>query len=252
MSDNTELRKQDNLPVGAEDEMFGFEEARQEDNVIPRIKVVNALSPERKEKLAEEGDLVNSLSREVIPAGSRFIPVKMYYSNIWWNPERGDDQRMFCRSADGRIGVPADGGSLVCESCKNNQFDNTKQGKEAQPECTMYMNFLGFFVGNPSPVVLSFAKTNYNEGKKLYSMAKSMMKSIWTYNYELSSKMVSKNGNEWYIITAKMGTENTPEDKAFATNLYKVFEKVMLNVDYEDTAAFAGTSNVDEQTAAEI
>lgn len=252
MSDNTEVRTQNNLPVNTNDEMLGFEEARQEDNVIPRIKVVNALSPERKEKLAEEGDLVNSLSREVIPAGSRFIPVKMYYSNIWWNPERGDDQRMFCRSADGRIGIPADGGTLVCADCKKNQFDNSKQGKEAQPECTMYMNFLGFFEGNPAPVVLSFSKTNYNEGKKLYSMAKSMMKSIWNYNYELGSKMISKNGNDWYIITAKMGSENTPEDKAFAANLFKVFEKSMLNVDYEDTAAFTGSSNIDEQTAAEI
>jgi hypothetical protein len=242
------------LPMNQYDEeMFGFEEAKQEDQVIPRIKVINALSPERKEKIADEGELLNSLTKEKVTPDMLFIPIKMYYSNIWWNPDRGDDQRMFCRSADGRIGVPFDGGALVCKDCKKNLFDNTKQGKDAQPLCTSYMNFLGFFSGIPVPVVLSFARTNYNEGKKMLSIAKSLMRSIWSYGYILDSKLISKNGNDWYIITSKLGPETSDEDKAFAMQLYKVYEQTAsLKVDYEDIATANGGSAVDEQTSNEI
>lgn len=241
-----------NLPVNQTEEMYGFEEARPEDQVIPRIKVVNALSPERKEKIAEEGDLINSLTKEKIPTDARFIPIKVYYSNIEWNPDRGDDQRMFCRSFDGRIGQPFEGGTLACADCKRNQFDNSKQGKEAQPPCTSYMNFLGFFEGCPQPVVLSFAKTNYNEGKQMLSMGKSLMRSIWAYNYILGSKLKSKNGNDWFIIVPQLGSETSEEDQAFAKMLFKVYENRSFNVDYEDAAAPVGGAAPDETTASEI
>ena len=64
---------------------YGFEETDSKDIVIPRIKVINALSPERVDGEAQEGDILNSLTHEDVK-GKRFIPVKQYYSNIHWNP----------------------------------------------------------------------------------------------------------------------------------------------------------------------
>ena len=160
---------------------YGFEETNAKDIIIPRIKVINALSPERLDGEAVEGDVINSLTKESIK-GERFVPIKQYYSNIQWNPERNAELRIFCRSFDGRIGNDGTG-VLTCAACKKNMFDNTKTGREAQPLCTAYLNFLGFFEGNPMPVVLSFAKTNYNEGKKLLSIARSMRCAVWSYAY---------------------------------------------------------------------
>ena len=229
---------------------YGFEETRQEDIIVPRIKVINALSPERQDKIADEGDILNSLTQEKLN-GRKFIPVKQYYSNIEWNPDRTAETRIFCRSLDGRIGQNNDG-ALVCDSCKRNQFDNTKSGKEAQPACTSYLNFLGFFEDDPMPVVLSFAKTNYNEGKKLLSIAKSMRKPIWAYGYVLDSKEITKDKNRWYIITARMSGQTAEELQEFASALYLTYQNTAVNTDYEDTGYGDTSVEVDQSIKAEI
>ena len=66
---NTELSSQ------VEEQVYGFEDSNSSDIVIPRIKVINALSPERQDGLAEEGDVINSLTKDSV-ANKRFIPIK--------------------------------------------------------------------------------------------------------------------------------------------------------------------------------
>ena len=230
---------------------YGFEETNSEDIIIPRIKVINALSPERLDGIAVEGDVLNSLTQENI-SGLRFIPIKQYYSNICWNTDRDAEQRILCRSFDGKIGQD-DAGSIPCVSCGKNKFDNTKQGKDAQPLCTAYLNFLGFFAGNPMPVVLSFAKTNYNEGRKMLSIAKSMRSSIWDYAYTLTGKQVTKDKNRWYIIVPQMSDATTPDERALAFELYKAYSDLLVKADYEDTGySDVANGSIDSTTAEEI
>lgn len=227
---------------------YGFEETKSEDIIVPRIKIVQALSPERKDKYADEGDIINSLTKEAI-GDVRFIPVKQYYSNIEWNPDRSSELRMLCRSFDGITGTCQDG-VRSCAACKRNTFDNTKTGKEAQPPCTAYLNFLGFFEGDPMPVIVSFAKTNYNEGKKMLSLAKSLRASLWNYGYKFTAKEVTKNGNTWYIIVPKAAGETSPEDRQYAYQLYSTYLNTTVNADYEDTGAVSDA--IDDNIAAEI
>ena len=229
---------------------YGFEETKNEDIIIPRIKVIQALSPERLDGIAVEGELLNSLTQEKMN-GRKFIPIKQYYSNIYWNPDRQADPRMFCRSIDGRVGQNDDG-ALTCAACKKNLFDNAKTGREAQPLCTSYLNFLGFFEGDSMPVVLSFARTNYNEGKKLLSIAKSMRCAAWNYAYSIETKKVTKDKNVWYNLILHMAGETTPETRALAFQLYKAYESVAIKAEYEDTATFEGSTETDDVTASEI
>ena len=56
-----ELANQTEAPMGFEDEEAG-------DMIIPRIKVIQTLSPERKDKLADEGDIINSLTKSLFPS----------------------------------------------------------------------------------------------------------------------------------------------------------------------------------------
>ena len=237
------------LPVDYTPEpMYGFEESRPEDIIIPRIKVIQALSPERIDGEAVEGDIINSLTKEAVQ-GQRFVPIKQYYSNICWNPDRNAEIRILCRSLDGRIGQGEDG-SLSCAACKKNQFDNTKTGRDSQPQCTSYLNFLGFFEGNPMPVVLSFARTNYNEGKKMLSIARSMRTAAWNYAYTLESKKVTKDKNVWFIIVPKMAGPTDPGTAALGLELFKAYETFVVNADYED--ASTSTVEVDSDLAEEI
>lgn len=232
---NEMINAQENTVGTPQEAICGFEETDSADIVIPRIKVINALSPERQDGIAEEGDVINSLTKESV-VGKRFIPIKQFYSKIEWNPDRDSDQRIMCYSHDGKIGVDGDGNKNPCASCHKCLFDNTKTGKDSQPKCTSYMNFLGFFEGNPMPVVLSFAKTNYNEGKKMLSIAKSLRCNIWDYGYLLESKKVSKNRNSWYIITSTLSDPTSPEMKALARELHAAYATAVINADYEDVA----------------
>ena len=252
MEEKKELTTQETQAMEAYDknEAYGFEETKVEDIIIPRIKVIQALSPERVDGAAVEGDIINSLTQEKVN-GQRFVPIKQYYTNIRWNPDRGADLRMLCRSFDGRVGQDFEEGMLVCATCRKNQFDNTKTGRDAQPTCTAYLNFLGFFEGSPMPVVLSFARTNYNEGKKLLSIAKSMRTAAWNYAYTMESRKVSKDKNVWYIMVPKMAGQTDPETRALAFELFKAYERTAIKADYEDTT-YPDNDTVDAQTADEI
>lgn len=233
------------------DLIYGFEDSKNEDLIIPRVKVINALSPERIDGICEEGDVVNDLTKESV-IGKKFIPLKQYYSNIWWNEDRNADDRIFCRSVDGRIGVEADGTTLVCAQCKKNQWDNTKKGRDAQPMCTAYLNFLGFFEDVPMPVVVSFAKTNYKEGKKMLSIARSLRSSLWNYSYTLTGKKITKDRNTWYIMVPNLAGETSPEARALAFELYKGHKDLIQDVNYEDTATSTSTPDTDEAIESEL
>ena len=55
--ETTELANQTGMPLG-------FEDDDANDMIIPRVKVIQTLSPERKDKIANEGDIINSLTKE--------------------------------------------------------------------------------------------------------------------------------------------------------------------------------------------
>lgn len=227
--ESTAVSMQQDVPMGFEDEERG-------DMIVPRVKVIQTLSPERKEKTAEEGDIINSLTGERLN-GKKFIPVFKFNNNIDWI-DRNDGGGIRCIARDGKQGKENTGKVLLCASCRKCEFDNTKQGKDAIPHCTKYINFFGFFEGERMPIILSFGKTNYSEGKKLYSLAKVTMQNMFNYGYNLLEKLVSKNNNEWYIITTSSGGATSEEDREFATSLYQQFRNNMsFNYDMDEAGS---------------
>lgn len=211
----------------------GFEEEDKGDLIIPRIKLVQDLSDERKNKLATAGDLINSLTKEKL--SGNFIPVLKTSQNIKWR-DRADGGGILCRAYDGKTGIPADTtfppkNCVVCGQC---EFDNTKQGKEAQPLCTKYMNFLGFMEGERFPIVLSFCRTYYAEGKRMFSLAKFSGKDMWATKYAVTTKEESKNKNDWFVIVVAPAGPTSKEDLEFAENIYNMFRGQQLRIDDED------------------
>ncbi len=223
---------------------MGFEDEDEDDLIIPRVKVVQALSPERKDKVADEGDIINSLTKAKLN-GKKFIPVFKFNNNIKWIP-RDSGGGIECSARDGKIGINADGKQLLCKVCRKNEFDNSKQGKDAQPTCNKYINFFGFFEGEKSPIILSFARTNYAEGKKLYSVAKVTMQNMFNYSYELFSKEVTKNGNTWFIADTKQLSETSQEDRDFATVLFQTFRTSLVDMKIDDDNAVGGANDTVE------
>lgn len=232
-----DLIKKENQAVmdASNDIPLGFEDDNEGDMIIPRIKVVNALSPERKDKLADEGDIINSLTVEKLN-GKVFIPVFKFNSNIEWK-DRTEGGGIHCYAKDGKRGFESDGTSKMCAMCRRNEFDNSKVGREAIPKCTKYINFFGFIQGERMPIILSFAKTNYQEGRKLYSLARVSMQNMWNHGYKLESKLMAKAGNEWYNITVASAGPTSEEDRQFGMDLYKTFRNSDLVYDLDDSNA---------------
>ncbi len=220
---------------------LGFEDDNEGDMIIPRIKVINALSPERKDKLADEGDIINSLTVEKLN-GKIFVPVFKFNSNIEWK-DRADGGGIHCHARDGKRGFESDGTSKMCAQCRRNEFDNTKVGREAIPKCTKYINFFGFIQGERMPIILSFSKTNYNEGRKLYSLARVSMQNMWNHGYTLESKLMAKGGNEWYNIVVAAAGATSNEDRAFGMELFKSFRHSDLVYDLDDTSTEAASAS---------
>lgn len=220
----TELATAPEAPMGFEDEDAG-------DVIIPRVKVIQTLSPERKEKVAEEGDIINSLTKENLN-GKVFIPVFKFNNNVWWK-DRSEGGGIQCMSRDGKMGVTSDDQTMFCSTCRKCEFDNTKKGKEALPICTKYINFFGFFAGERMPIILSFSKTSFNEGKKLYSLAKVTMQNMWNYGYSLNAKLMAKGGNEWYVPVMAAAGPTGEDDRAFAHGLFNAYRNNLQNMAYD-------------------
>lgn len=224
---------------------LGFEEADSGDLVIPRIKVINALSPERQDGVANEGDIINSLTKELILPEHKFVPLKVTYSNIEWIP-RNEGEGIKCRSFNGKIGNNnITGQTLACSTCRRNEFDNTKQGKDAHPKCTKFINFLGFFEHDPMPVVLSFARTNYNEGKKLLSIAKSLRDNMFNHSYSITSKIQTKDKNRWYNLSTILVGDTSQEMREFAKEVYYSLADRELKLDIEESYTTSDNSDDD-------
>lgn len=231
MSNEVTTRNQSMLDKANQSGPMGFEDEESDDVIIPRVKVIQTLSPERKEKIAEEGDIINSLTKEKLN-GKKFIPVFKFNNNVWWK-DRSDGGGIQCMARDGRVGQTSDGTMIMCQQCRRCEFDNTKQGREAIPTCTKYINFFGFFEGERAPIILSFSKTSYNEGKKLYSLAKVTMQNMWNYGYTLTEKLMAKGNNEWYVPVMTAAGPTNDEDREFAYNLFMMYRNDIQNMSYD-------------------
>lgn len=228
----------------------GFEDEQENDMIIPRVKLIQSLSPERKDKLAEEGDIINSLTMEKLN-GKVFVPVFKFNSNIEWVP-RTDGGGIACHARTAKVGTEPSGVTKVCAVCRRNEWDNSKQGRDAIPKCTKYINFFGFIEGEKLPLILSFAKTNYNEGKKMYSLAKVTMQNMWHNGYKLQEKTQAKNGNEWFIIDVAAAGPVSEEDRNYGAELYASFREASFIYDMdESTSSKADIQDVDADEATE-
>lgn len=209
---------------------LGFDDEDEDDLIIPRVKVIQSLSPERKDKEADEGDIINSLTKEKLN-GKVFIPVYKFNTIIKWK-DRSEGGGIEAIARDGKTCIPTDGGKpYACAHLA--EFDNTKQGRDAIPTHTKYINFFGFFEGEHMPIILDFSKTNYNEGKRLYSLAKVTMQNMWNHGYALNEKIMSKAGNEWYVLATSPNGPTSEEDRAFARMLYENFRTRTEDLAYD-------------------
>jgi hypothetical protein len=107
------------------------------------------------------------------------------------------------------------------------------------------MNFLVLLEGETLPIVLSFSMTNYNEGKKLYTMAKMANCDIWERKYKIASKSKTNNSGTWHVFDVSEAGNSEDVDRKNAEALYNSFGKTEFKTAEEEQTPKA-TASKDE------
>lgn len=194
----------------------GFEsESGREDLLIPRAKLLQPLSPEVDELGLKAGSVINSLTKDVLPA--EFIPIFVYKEFIRFNPRNED--------ADGFDPAFAPG-ALIWKTVNPTDplVEQTKFGPNGEkPLAQSVLNFFSYFPGCEMPIIVSFAKTSYKAGKQLYSLTKFTSGDMFSRRYTLSAKKESNDaGTYWVYQVAPAGLAEEKDFKA-AEMLWETF-----------------------------
>ena len=197
----------------------GMENMRNSDVVVPRFRLMQSLSPMVVERKALAGQILNSLTDELVvdfEASIPVIPIFHYIQWIQWG-DREANEGMIDQSLD-------PDGSLAQMAARRETRVNTK-GKEVQV-VTEYHNFICICpdISVKIPIALSCAKTSFKTGKKLLGMAR------FRGNYPLFAGMYSlkpkleknKDGQQYYIFDVE--NAGWVKDKALFNICQEMYE----------------------------
>lgn len=216
----------------------GFEEGVvKEDLIIPRAKLLQALSPEVVDKALspdgvrlDSGMIINSLTKDVLP--SEFIPVFKFTNWVRFNPRNdktpGYDSAVEPGAIIWRSSDPSD--SKV-------QTEGTFGPNGEIPLATKFINFFAYFPGVPMPMIVSFSKTSYKAGKQLLSLSKFTPGDMFSRKYKLTSKQMKNDMGTFFVLAVDPAGTPKPEDYQFAEKLWDEFSSKAKDIQVHDEAA---------------
>lgn len=223
------LIKQESNAVTSVNQARGFERIDLREVSMPRVKVMQGLSPELEDEDYDfrPGDIIHGLLMEKLP--ENFIPLQVWDSRILFS-SREEGSKILCRANDGRHGFPEGADTpRPCSSCPHGQWNG-----DNPPECTLTINVLALFEGYDMPVVIQFANTSWKYGNRFKQMAVYSGGDIFSRKYKLKSKRESNDKGTYYVIQAKPAGLPTEEEYKKAEALYERFLNVTVVADVED------------------
>ena len=199
----------------------GFEglKADRADLIIPRCKLLQALSPEvveSKFEWAKAGLLINSLTLDVLP--SRVVPIFTWKSYCRFNPRN--------RSEEG-FDATYEPGAMIWRSIDPDDvrvIEETKFGPNGEKPLAMTcLNFFSLFPGVPMPNVCSFTKTSYKTGRQLLSLARFCGGDMWSRAYQLTSAVQTRPEGTYYVQQIAALGASFGEEQQIAESWWRQF-----------------------------
>jgi len=192
----------------------GFEaELDQNDLMIPRAKLIQKMSDEINDG-RREGEIINSLTKEILPA--TFIPIFVYKQVIRFD----ENKKMLWQTTD--MKDPR----VLAEA---------SFGKDGEaPLAHTYLNFFSVFDGLPMPIIIGFSKSSYKTGKQLLSLAKFTGDSMYGRKYTLGSKKVSGDKGQYAIFTINPAGIVTEDEYKNADKLWETYSNKAADLKVHD------------------
>lgn len=207
----------------------GYEAEDANDLLMPRIELLQSMSEAVQEGKGKAGSIVNQISKSDLPSDV-FIPIAMQRKYIKWiaRSEGGGVEYQTNDPKDPRV------------------ITDTKWGPHGEkPSCTSYLNFLVLMEGTRLPLILSFSMTNYQEGRKLYTMGKMTGQDMWLRKYKLGTKTKKNNQGTWFVFDVSEVGDTEKKDADAAEQLYNAFAKTEFKF-AEDTGTTKAAAGKDE------
>jgi hypothetical protein len=235
------LQDQETLPDYLKEDVgrLGLENITTEDVAIPRIKLMQGLSPEREKfSFLKGGDFFHSAHECVIPKPFLAVPIFINKRYILWRP-RSMQGGILARANDGKHWQPADinfninlsakeGGpasvtwttkKTVIESGLAAWGSSNPNDPNSPPAATLMYNYLLAFPSNPelSPAVLTFQRTQIKAAQQLNLKLLSAERPTFQMIVEFDSFLDHQGGNEFYSVKTNLkgffGTVKKWQDK---------------------------------------
>lgn len=238
------------LDLYAEDAGVGMETISNDEVIVPRIALLQSMSPAVKKKGAdyvegaEEGMFLNRVSQKLYSGeeGMTVIPLNI-------------------RQTLAEFQSREDGGGYVADHSDNLElwdrtpYDEQKGGKFTENGTRLVKSF-EFLVciveesGELSPALINFASTQYKKGKQWFSQLRQLQikldnnkminPAVFYSTYTLRSALESKDSNTWmgFKITRKCNTvdlDNGMDIYKFCRDFSKSYLKGEVKVQQETT-----------------
>lgn len=213
----------------------GRENVDKSDLVLPRLKLLQPLSPEAQDedKDAEAGHLYNTLTQQDFGSSIIFIPIVHFKSRIYWR-DRDDDsgERIICSASDGLHPTSQEFAEL-CINCKNQAWNNkASDPKDKAPKCTMLYNFAILIEGDASPIALSMERSKIKVAKKLLSLITCTGKlDMFAKKYKLGVTKEKNKKGIWFNYDITPVGFVTAEEFKVAENAYQSLKDLAVTVD---------------------
>lgn len=233
----------------------GFENLEREDILLPRLKLLQPLSPEVTGDMAmEAGTILLNLSSKNLGKELVITPILHYRSRIKWIP-RDDGGGIDCSSADAKVPKDTKLYSTTCSACPHKDWDEeAEKKKDKQPKCTLYENFIVLIGDSTEPVILPMERTKTKAARRFYSTMALKGGDMFDWTYKLGTFKDKNSENQSYFnyTVQDTGKKVDTERRAVCDRLWAQLSAAVItsNVEHPDEggaapvgAAAAGTNS---------
>ena len=207
----------------------GFENFRQEDLIVPRLRLLQGLSKAVTDGKGKMGDFQDSLTEENLGLEIEVVLMGLKNGAVYFMPEG-----MKCKSEDGMRSKNGD----TCLACPYGEYWGKFHEDGTPPGCAGTKEFVAVTrktlqgIEN-RPMIITFLKTSYGLGKRLASMARLTGKDIFAKSYVLKSERMQNKKGSFATFTVAPGADLPADELKASEGWYNMLSTVKVQATEE-------------------